>query len=179
MSRHEVEAAGMAQFRQSRSIARYGVRVERGCKTTVVGLLLGPAIGGKLSMVERMRWRLVTSAAYLRDAHNSSLSPHTRFKCTFDAMYFCFCEIAATRGIDVEGAEHPSAEIVSVGLSALTAWWHDRVTVERLMEWVADSSPFLPQIPIDEACRLAARVNADTIGILAQPRTTGDPAGER
>ena len=130
-------------------------------------------------MVESMRWRLVTSAAYLRDAHNSSLSPHTRFKCAFDAMYFCFCEIAGARGIDVEGVEHPNAEIVSVALSALIASSHDRVTVEQLMEWAADSSPFLPQIPIDEACRLSACINADTIAMLAQPRTTDDPAGER
>ncbi|MFM0292137.1 hypothetical protein P0D68_03170 [Paraburkholderia sp. RL17-380-BIE-A] len=151
--------------------------IPAGC--AAVGLLLGRAFRGKPSMVESMRWRLVTSAAYLRDAHNSSLSPHTRFKCAFDAMYFCFCEIAGARGIDVEGMVHPNAEILGVGMSALITSSHDRLTVERLMEWAADSSPFLPQIPLDEACRLAARVNADTLAIFAQPRTTGDPAGER
>lgn len=150
--------------------------IPAGC--AAVGLLLGRAIRGEASKVESSRWRLVTSAAYLRDAHSSSLSPHTRLKCAFDAMYFCFCEIAGTLGIDVEGVVHPSAEIVGMGMSALIASSHDRLTVERLMEWVADSSPFLPQIPLDEACRLAARVNADTVALLAQQRATGDPAGE-
>ncbi|MFL9944047.1 hypothetical protein [Paraburkholderia graminis] len=148
-----------------------------GC--AAAGLLLGRAIREKSSMVERRRWRLVRSAAYLHDAQNSSLSAHTRLRCAFDAMYFCLCEIAGTRGIDLEGVEHPNAEIVGVGMSALIASSQDRVTAERLMEWAADSSPFLPQIPIDEACRLAARVNADTIAILAQPRATSNPAGER
>ncbi|MFM0377810.1 hypothetical protein PQQ72_12425 [Paraburkholderia strydomiana] len=150
--------------------------VPAGC--AAVGLLLGRAIRGKSSMVERRRWRLMTSAAYLSDAHNSS-SPHTRLKCVFDAMYFCLCEIAGTRGIDVEGVVPANAEVVGAGVSALIASSHDRVTVERLMEWAAGSSPFVPHIPIDEACRLAAPVNADTLAILAQPRATGGRAGER
>ncbi|WP_027803292.1 hypothetical protein [Paraburkholderia dilworthii] len=70
-------------------------------------------------------------------------------------------------------------KIVGVGMAALITSSHDRITVERLMEWAADSSPFLPQIPLDEACRLAARVNADTIAILAQPRATSNPSRER
>ena len=131
-----------------------------------VGWLLGRLIRGRRPQIERERPRIATSAAYLRDAHDATLSAHTRVRCAFEAVYFCCCEIAESRGMHIDGLEHPNPEVVEAGLCALDVSTDDRFAAERLTKWTVGASPFLPELSVDDACRLAERICARTTSML-------------
>ena len=69
----------------------------------LVGWLAGRLIRGRRPRAEVERLRLTYTTAYLRDAHNKGISTLTRSRCAFEAIYFCLCELAETRGLAVDG----------------------------------------------------------------------------
>ncbi|WP_079499263.1 hypothetical protein [Paraburkholderia hospita] len=115
-----------------------------------------------------IRPRLVNSAAYLRDAHDSGLSAHSRFRCAFESVYFCLCELAEWQGMGLDGLTHPSVDVVDAGLTALHASSFEREVVEQLTEWANGTSPFVPSVSMDDACRLAEQINTATISFFAR-----------
>lgn len=133
-----------------------------------LGLLLGRLIRGRPSAIERSRPRIVISLEYLRDAHDSGLSAHSRLRCAFESIYFCCCELAESHGIDLDGLTHPSLDVVDAGLTALNASSLEREVVEQLTEWTDNASPFLPSVSVDDACRLAAQISTATISFFAR-----------
>ena len=114
------------------------------------------------------RPRLANSAMYLRDAHDSGLSAHSRFRCSFESIYLCCCELAKSHGIDLDDQTHPSADVVDAGLTALNASSSEREVVEQLTEWSNSASPFVPSVSMDDACRLAEQINTATISFFAR-----------
>jgi hypothetical protein len=114
------------------------------------------------------RPRLANSAVYLRDAHDSGLSAHSRFRCAFESIYFCCCELAESHGIGLDGLTHPSVGVVDAGLTALHASSLEREVVEQLTEWANNASPFVPPVSMDDACRLAEQINTATISFFAR-----------
>lgn len=114
------------------------------------------------------RPRLAHSAAYLRDAHDSGLSAHSRFRCTFESIYFCCCELAEWHGMGLDGLTHPSVDVVDAGLTALHASLSEREVVEQLTEWANGTSPFVPSVSMDDACRLAEQINTATISFFVR-----------
>jgi hypothetical protein len=138
------------------------------------GWLLGRLIRGRQPVVERSRPRLATSSDFLQAAYNNALSAHTRVKCAFEAIYFCLCEIAESNGIGLDGLTHPSADVVQAGLNAINASTLEREVVEQLTEWATNASPFLPSVSIDDACRIAEKVNTSTISFFSR-RTAASP----
>jgi hypothetical protein len=114
------------------------------------------------------RPRLTNSAVYLRDAHDSGLSAHSRFRCVFESVYLCCCELAESHGICLDGLTHPSADVVNAGLTAFNASSLEREVVEQLTEWANSASPFVPSVSMDDACRLAEQMNTATISFFAR-----------
>lgn len=114
------------------------------------------------------RPRLANSAAYLRDAHDSGLSAHSRFRCAFESVYFCLCELAESNGMSLDGLTHPSVDVVDAGLTALDASSLEREVVEQLTEWANSTSPFVPSVSMDDACRLAEQINTATISFFSR-----------
>jgi hypothetical protein len=100
----------------------------------VLGWSFRRLIRGRPSAVERSRPRIANSLVYLRDAHDSGLSAHSRFRCAFESIYFCCCELAESHGIGLDGLTHPSADVVDAGLTALHASSLEREVVEQLTE---------------------------------------------
>jgi hypothetical protein len=137
----------------------------------LVGFLLGRLIRGRQPAIERARPRLAISSAYLRDAHNDRVSNLTRYRCAFEAIYFCLSEVAETHGVVVEGKEHPSNELLCAGLAALGASAEDQKEVALLAKWAAATSVTLPGISIQEACKLAVRVNRNSVALLSSSTT--------
>jgi hypothetical protein len=114
------------------------------------------------------RPRTANSAVYLRDAHDSGLSAHSRFRCVFESIYFCCCELAKSHGIGLDGLTHPSFDVVNAGLTALHASSLEREVVEQLTEWANSTSPFVPSVSMDDACRLAEQIKTATIAFFAR-----------
>ncbi|MEX3943338.1 hypothetical protein AB4Y44_28070 [Paraburkholderia sp. BR10937] len=140
------------------------------------GWLIGRLIRGGRPRIEVEHPRIAMSAAYLRDAHNNRVSNLTRYRCAFEALYFCLCEVADARGVEMEGRAHPNDEILRVGLTALGASSEDSGNAEKLAKWAADTTPALPDISLRDACRLAVRMYDDTVKLL---RSRGFDARKR
>ena len=136
-----------------------------------LGWLLGRLIRGPRPKIEIERPRIAFSSAYLRDAHNNRISTLTRSRCAFEAIYFCLCEVAETRGLAVNGQVHPSDELMCAGLAALGASAEDRKKVALLAKWAAETNPTLPEISIREACKLAVRVYRSSVTLLSSSAT--------
>ena len=113
-------------------------------------------------MIER-RPRLFAGSEFLRDARDAGLSAHTRIRWAFEAIYFALLELAVSQDASCADREHPSIQVVTVGLSALDAPTKDRQAVELLTEWATTSSPFLPGLSPEEACCLAERIFNSTV----------------
>lgn len=129
----------------------------------VVGLLLVCLIRGRKSKAERSRPRLAASTDFLRSANNTALSTHVRVRLAFEAIYMCLCEVAESRGIRIEAPHHPRVDVVTAGVSALDASLKECMAIEELTAWAFGTSSRLPQIPVEEVCRLAASFNARAI----------------
>lgn len=135
------------------------------------GFLFGRLIRGRKPAIERARPRVAISGSYLCDAHDKSLSPHTRMRCAFEAIYFCLCEVAETRGLEVGGREHPSDELLCAGLAAFGTSPDDQRKVVLLARWTTEATPALPEMRIREACELAVRVYRKTVDLLSSSTT--------
>lgn len=133
----------------------------------LLGWLIGRWIRGRRSGIELERPRLACGSAFLCDAQNTRVSSLTRFRCAFESIYFCLCEVAETRGMMVEGQAHPCRELISDALGALDVRTEDARTVVLLATWVAESRPTSAGISIDEACRLAALIYRRTVNFLS------------
>jgi hypothetical protein len=114
------------------------------------------------------RQRLANSRAYLQDVHDSGLSAHSRFRCIFESIYLCCCELAERHGTGLDGLTHPSVDVVDAGLTALHASSLERKVAEQLTEWANSTSPFVPSVSMDDACRLAEQINKATISFFAR-----------
>jgi hypothetical protein len=136
-----------------------------GC--AVVGWLLGRLIRGRQLSTKRSRPSLADGTEFSQSVNKTALSTHVRVQLAFQATYMCVCEVAESRGIRIDGLHHPCIEVVTAGLSTLDASLKDRLAIEHLTTWASGTSPRLPQIPIEEACRLAAGVNAQAIEFFA------------
>ncbi len=132
-----------------------------------IGFALGRIIRGRRPVIESARPRIAASTAYLRDAHDKSLSAHTRVRCAFESIYFCLAETAESNDINVASVMHPSASIAERGMAAISATAVDRETVRALVAWAASMSPAMPETSPDEACLVAERMRAATISLLA------------
>jgi hypothetical protein len=135
----------------------------------LLGWLIGRLIRGGRPRIEVERPRIAMSVAYLRDAHNKRLSNLTRYRCAFEAVYFCLCEVAEARGVEVQGRVHPNDELLRVGLTALGASSEDFRAVILLASWAAETHPTVPELSIKEACRLAERVYKKAVSLLSSP----------
>ena len=114
--------------------------------------------------------RMAVSRDYLRDARRSELSPSTRLKCAWEAIYFCCCEVAAGRGRGVDGLEHPDANVVEHLLRAISASSDERRQVDALLRWSSYAEPVLPEpCSPEEACDLAESLYARTAALLSSP----------
>ena len=145
------------------------VLLPAGC--ALLGWLFGRLVRGGRPRVEVDHPRLAYSTAYLRDAHNNRISTLTRSRCAYEAIYFCLCEVAETRGLAVNGLVHPSDELMCAGLAALGASDEDRKEVALLAKWSAETNPTLPEISIREACELAVRVYRRSVTLLSSSAT--------
>lgn len=132
----------------------------------LLGWLIGRLIRGGRPRIEVERPRIAMSAAYLRDAHNNRVSNLTRYRCAFEAAYFCLIEIAEARGLEVVGRGHPNDGLLRVGLTTLAATAEDFSKVEMLARWAADITPTLPDISLRDACRVAVRIYDGTVKLL-------------
>ncbi|RDJ98528.1 hypothetical protein DLM46_32895 [Paraburkholderia lacunae] len=157
-------------------MSRYDVKhlallllIPAGC--ACVGLMLGRLIRGRRPRIERDRPRMAMSADFLRAAHDSRISMHTRMKCAFECIYFCLCEIAESRGLKLNGLVHPNVKVIQAGLSALDVSEAEQSAVEKLAQWTADASPFLPAPSVGDAFYLAARINARAVSVLTRLRS--------
>jgi hypothetical protein len=133
----------------------------------LLGWLIGFMIRGRRPRIEVERPRLAISCNYLRDAHNKSLSQHTRMRCAFEASYFCLCEVAAKASDGLPGISHPSAKVAETGMTALNSSDIDRQALTAMMAWSSSTSPSLPDISIEEACVAAERIHAATLNLLS------------
>lgn len=133
----------------------------------VIGFLIGHLIRERPTVVERKRPRIAVSTVYLRDAHNRTLSTHSRTKCAFDCIYFCCTELSVSEGCRIDEMLHPTREVVRIGLSAISATDEQLRTAELLTEWVASVSPQLSSVSIAMACKLASFVRERAIAVLS------------
>ncbi len=131
-----------------------------------IGFALGRIIRGRRPAIESARPRIAASTAYLRDAHDTSLSAHTRVRCAFESVYFCLVEVAESGGVNVSALTHPSASIADGAMAAISAPAVDRKAVRGLVAWAASMSPAMPGTSPAEACLLAERTRAATISLL-------------
>ncbi len=132
-----------------------------------LGWLIGRLVRGRPPKVEAMRPRLSISTACLRDAHNSALSVHTRLRCAFESAYFCCCEIAEKSGKNIEDYEHPSNDVMKIGMMKLGAREDERRVFLLLAKWVSSASPLLPEVGVKEACGFAIHVHDEAVRVLS------------
>lgn len=117
--------------------------------------------------------RMAISRDYLNDARREQLSRSTRFKCAWEAMYFCCCEYFASKGGCVDSLEHPDASVVEQLLRALSLSPGERALVEALFRWSSYLQPLLPErCSPEEACNLAERVHGQTAALLVAMKTS-------
>lgn len=133
----------------------------------LVGWVIGRLIRVRRSRIELERPRLAHSSAFLCDAQNTRVSSMTRFRCAFESIYFCLCEVAEVRGMVFEEQVHPSSDLIRDATTALSVRAEDVRTVSLLSTWAVESNPTLPDISIEEACRLAVRVHRQTVNFLS------------
>jgi hypothetical protein len=133
----------------------------------VIGFTLGRLIRGCRPKLDALYPRLAMSSIYLRDAHNSALSQHTRMRCAFESIYFCCLAVVVARGLDVTEMRHPSADIMHAGLASMGASVDEITTAQLLAEWVHETSPRLPGVTVGEACKVATSVDGKTIRLLS------------
>lgn len=131
-----------------------------------LGFLLGRLIRGRTAAVSSTRPRVAISAAYLRDARNTALSPHTRLRCAWESIYLCCCEVACARGVNIDAVAHPSEQLVSDSLTATTASLEDRRIAQSLTQWSLLMTPALPEVPMNSACLSAERIYAAATATL-------------
>lgn len=138
--------------------------------TTLLGLATRAsacATTNKPFIIEGGRPRIVRSAAYLVDAREERLSAHTRVRCAFECAYLCCSEIAESRGIVIDGFEHPDSTVIAVALSALGASAEERETMRELTRWQAQVYPSRPSLSAETGCRIAERIFARTTALQA------------
>lgn len=137
-----------------------------------IGFLLGRLIRERPTEVERKRPRIAGSTAYLRDARNRNLSPHSRIRCSFDAIYLCCAELAEMHGHQLDAVCHPTHEVVRIGLAAINATEGQLRAAESLADWVVTGSPQMPSVSILTAFELARSVRERTIEAFRTAETT-------
>jgi hypothetical protein len=116
--------------------------------------------------------RTAISRDYLRDARCEELSPSTRLKCAWEAIYFCCVEYFASKGSCIDSLEHPDASVVEQLLRALSLSAGERTLVEALFRWSSYLQPLLPEpCSPEEACSLAEHVHSQTATLLAAMKT--------
>lgn len=133
----------------------------------VIGFTLGRLIRGCRPKRDARYPRLAMSSIYLRDAHNSALSQHTRMRCAFESIYFCCLEAVVARGLDVTELGHPAADVMHAGLASMGASPDEIATAQLLAEWVHETSPRLPGVTVWEACKVAKSVDRKTTRLLS------------
>jgi hypothetical protein len=117
--------------------------------------------------------RMAVSRDYLNDARHEELSPSTRLKCAWEAMYFCACEYSASKGSRIDSLEHPDANVVEQLLRALSLSADERILVEVIFHWSSYLEPLSPEpCSAEEACSLAEQVHIQTVALLAAMKTS-------
>jgi hypothetical protein len=89
-------------------------------------------------------WRMDVSLEHLCDARRGKLSPATRLKCAWEAIYFCCCAVAARRG-GIDSVDHPDADVVEHLLRALPVSPDERRKVGALFRWTSNMQPLTPE----------------------------------
>ncbi|WP_353554939.1 hypothetical protein [Paraburkholderia terrae] len=113
-------------------------------------------------------WRMDVSREYLGDARRGGLSPATRLKCAWEAIYFCCCEVAERRGGSIDGLDHPAADVVEHLLQALSVSQDERRQVEALFRWTSNMQTLsLAPCSPAEACDLAEALHLRTAAFLS------------
>ncbi len=110
---------------------------------------------------------MTLSRDYLRDARLGELSYSTRLKCAWESIYFCCCEVAARRGTDLDGLEHPDVKVVEHLLRAISVSSNERLQVEALFRWSTQPQALLPEpCSLEDTCVLAESLHARTVAFL-------------
>lgn len=135
-----------------------------------IGPLLVRVIGSTGASADLNRPRLAASEEYLRSGRVPEVSMHTRICCAFEAIYLCCCEMAASQGTPLEGLEHPSMNVIEIGLSAMGAPEAERLAVKKLAQWRINMSPLLPHLSVFDACNLAVHTRSRATAMLARSR---------
>jgi hypothetical protein len=116
--------------------------------------------------------RKAISRDYLNDGRSEELSPSTRLKCAWEAMYFCCCEYSASNGSCIDSLEHPDANLVEQLLRALSLSPDERTLVESLFRWSSYLQLLFPEpCTPEEACSVAEHVHTQTAALLAAMKT--------
>lgn len=113
-------------------------------------------------------WRMDVSREYLGDARRGELSPATRLKCAWEAIYFCCCEVAERRGVSIDGLDHPDADVVEHLLVALSVSADERLQVNALFRWTSNMETWtLAPCSPAEAYDLAEALHLRTAAFLS------------
>jgi hypothetical protein len=97
---------------------------------------------------------------FMRDARVESLTPSTRVRAAFDALYACCLQLVDADGIPADDGTSFAQKIVERAVSTLKLSAGDAALVSRLAYWVLHVAPLspLPMSP-EEAVTLAERVH--------------------
>ncbi|MEM5299087.1 hypothetical protein VSR82_32795 [Burkholderia sp. JPY481] len=102
--------------------------------------------------------------AFIRDAREVSLTPSTRLRAAFDALYDCCLQRVDTEGLPVNSVEECVQAVVTRTLATLNLSADDGTLVRCLADWVLHVAPLepLPMTP-ENAVALAEQLQK-TIG---------------
>jgi hypothetical protein len=102
----------------------------------------------------------MTYADFIRDAREESLTPSTRIRAAFDALYACCLRFADTEGMPTDNHEQFVQTVVGRALSSIRLSADDAALVSKLADWVLHVAPLEP-LPLSpsEALALAERVH--------------------
>jgi hypothetical protein len=104
-------------------------------------------------------------ADLIRDARDEALTPSTRIRAAFDALYSCCLQFGGAEGMRTDDAEQFVQTVIGRALAAIPLSAEDTALVHRLAAWVLHEAPLEP-LPLspDDAIALAERVHNKSTG---------------
>ena len=99
-------------------------------------------------------------ADLIRDARDESLTPSTRIRAAFDALFTCCLQYGGSDGVRADRGEQFVQTVIERALSTTLLSTDDAALVGNLLDWVLHLAPMgpLPMAP-SEAVALAERVH--------------------
>lgn len=99
-------------------------------------------------------------AGLIRDARDASLTPSTRIRAAFDALFICCLQYGGSDGVPADRDKQFVQAVIEHALSIVSISAGDAALVGSLLDWVLDVAPVgpLPLSPSD-AVALAERIH--------------------